>query len=236
MASEPTGTGSPRRASGWSIGVASTKSSSNSSSSWSPSPLIGAATTATSRRPSRRRRISSSVFSSTMSSSSFGNRQWIVGITCGSRYGASVGKIPRRIVADDGSWCDRATSRMASASASSVFARATTSRPTAVGSVSRVPRSNSVTPSSVSSLWICVDNVGWLTKHASAALPKLRCSASATTYSRSRRFTPGSLPAPARVPLPSGSPQPRRAPTCGSGDRTRSGRQSLRRRGRSRSA
>ena len=49
-------------------------------------------------------------------------------------------------------------------------------------------RSTSSTPSSFSSFLIWVDSVGWLTKHASAARPKWRWSATATRYRRSRRF------------------------------------------------
>ena len=49
-------------------------------------------------------------------------------------------------------------------------------------------RSISSTPSSCSSFFSWVDSVGWLTKLASAALPKCRWSATATRYWRSRRF------------------------------------------------
>src|SRR5699024_4923528 len=51
-----------------------------------------------------------------------------------------------------------------------------------VTEISVPPRSNSVTPSSSSSLRMATDNVGWLTKQASAARPKWRSLATATTY------------------------------------------------------
>src|SRR5690606_7525224 len=44
------------------------------------------------------------------------------------------------------------------------------------------PRSNKVTPSSSSSLRMATDNVGWLTKQASAARPKCLSRATATMY------------------------------------------------------
>ena len=54
--------------------------------------------------------------------------------------------------------------------------------PMGVTPTSEPPRSNSVTPSSSSSLRMATDKVGWLTKHASAARPKWRSRATATMY------------------------------------------------------
>src|SRR6185437_2835630 len=141
-----------------------------------------------SSRPSRSRRRSASVFSSTSSSSSFGNAARTSGSACGSRYGPSVGKMPSRTVPDSGSSVRRATARICSTPPSTSRARSAMSRPTSVSSTLRGVRSTSGTPSSSSSFLIWVDRVGWLTKQASAARPKCRCSARATRYWRSRRF------------------------------------------------
>jgi hypothetical protein len=119
-------------------------------------------------------------FSSTSSSSSRGKRSRMRGTTCGSRYGPSVGKMPRRSEPDSGSIVRRAIDLISSISRSTPRARCAISRPTSVSSTLRGVRSTRATPSSSSSFLICVDSVGWLTKLASAAWPKCLCSARAT--------------------------------------------------------
>src|SRR6185437_11341410 len=175
-------------ASGCSSETASRNGSSNRNSLCMLSSCRGRARMPASSRPSRSRRRSASVFSSTSSSSSFGNAARTSGSACGSRYGPSVGKMPSRTVPDSGSSVRRATARICSTPPSTSRARIAMSRPTSVSSTLRGVRSTSGTPSSSSSFLIWVDRVGWLTKQASAARPKCRCSARATRYWRSRRF------------------------------------------------
>lgn len=90
----------------------------------------------------------------------------------------------------------RAISLMLALSSSTFWAWATMRWPMGVTPTSAPPRSNSVTPSSSSSLRIATDSVGWLTKQASAARPKWRSRATATMYFSSVRvmvdYAPGS--------------------------------------------
>ena len=175
-------------ASGWASDTASRKGSSNRNSLCRLSSCSGRARMPASSLPSRNRRSTASVFSSTSSSSSLGNALRTSGNACGSRYGPRVGKMPSRTVPDSGSSVRRATLRICSMPLSTSRARMAMSRPTSVSSTLRGVRSTSGTPSSSSSFLIWVDRVGWLTKQASAARPKCRCSARATRYWRSRRF------------------------------------------------
>src|SRR5690606_30299064 len=110
-------------------------------------------------------------------------------MTCGSRYGPSVGKMPSRTTPASGRWLRRAASFICSISDTTRRARATISTPIGVSITLRGARSISETPSSSSSLRTWVDSVGWLTKLAAAARPKWRWSATAIRYLRSRRFT-----------------------------------------------
>src|SRR5690606_1713987 len=109
--------------------------------------------------------------------------------TCGSRYGPSVGKMPRRTTPASGRWLRRAASFICSTSDTTRRARSTISTPIGVSITLRGARSISDTPSSSSSLRSWVDSAGWLTKLAAAARPKWRWSATALRYLRSRRFT-----------------------------------------------
>ena len=177
-----------RAASGCCSGTASRKGSSKRNSLCSWSSCTGNASSTASSLPSCRRDCSTSLFSSTSSNSRLGKRSRMRGITCGNRYGPSVGNRPRRTVPASGSWLRRAPSFICSTSATMRRARSAASRPAGVSMTLRGARSTSDTPSSSSSFLICVDSVGWLTKHAAAARPKCLWSARASRYLRSRRF------------------------------------------------
>jgi hypothetical protein len=79
-----------------------------------------------------------------------------------------------------GSFRLRATSRIRSAPARTARASRTISSPSGVRCTAWLERSNSRTPSARSSLPICAESVGCVTKHAAAARPKCRWSATAT--------------------------------------------------------
>ena len=76
----------------------------------------------------------------------------------------------------------RATVLTRAASSSARRACATISAPIGVTSTSPLPRSKICTPSSSSRFFTAAERLGWLTKQRSAARPKWRSAATATTY------------------------------------------------------
>jgi hypothetical protein len=98
----------------------------------------------------------------------------------GSRYGPTVGISAIFNAPASGSRSVFASSTIASDSCRIRRARSTIRAPVGVSATRLGCRSNSDTPRYSSSLRICDDSVGWLTKQRSAALPKWRSSASAT--------------------------------------------------------
>ena len=160
-------------ASRWSDGTASRKSSENRSSECRWRSWTGSARMATSRRPLRSR--SQDLLGLLLDEQRARGR----GTGGGSRVrrgGAGTargwGRARVRIVAGLGILGVAGDADDVSVSPRITRARSTTCAPASVRRMWRGLRSMSGTPSSFSSLMICVDSVGWLTKHASAARPK----------------------------------------------------------------
>ncbi|MNT74966.1 hypothetical protein D3C72_2138240 [compost metagenome] len=91
-----------------------------------------------------------------------------------------VGITPRWSGPDIGSSTERAMSTSSSAPFRTVRARSAISRPSGVGRTVRRVRSSSGAPSRFSNSWMPALSVDWLTRHASAALPKWQRSTTAT--------------------------------------------------------